>query len=146
MEGVRRTHKLQTKEKGSCEVIAATTHTVKIDRDGLVDTITRDRLSKAPDTNSSNIPKTPRAAPAPAEEADIATSNESQIASNLSVRILRRAHSFTEPRLCDHPSTVVSSSAIMSKPDPLTPQKYVVDHVVDYIVEYNPSTDKFRFR
>lgn len=43
----RRSHKLQAKSEGPYQVISSTDHTVTIDRNGLVDTITRARISKA---------------------------------------------------------------------------------------------------
>lgn len=137
--GERRLHKLQAKADGPYPVISATSHTVTIDRNGLLDTITRNRISKAPDAQSL--------AQASSSTEPVALSG---VDLNGSVKILRRARQLrntTDNASIKHPThtptpQVTDTRAVRTTMAPNPPQEYVVDK----IITYDSSKDVFRVR
>lgn len=134
-DGERRRHKLQAKAEGPYEVTSATSHTVTIDRDGLLDTITRSRISKAPNSSeyspaeaSNNTIHEPASSTAPTHDAN--------------VRILTRKSASRRRLLAPTSDVPEQNRAIRTNRAPAEP----LEHVVDHLVEYNPSADVFRVR
>eukprot|EP00171_Calliarthron_tuberculosum_P023466 IDg23466t1 len=132
--GIKRHHKLQPKALGPFKVIAETSHTVTIDRDGLNEVISRDRAARAP----TQLPKDGKSGEEPTEdqEGQPEESTKDQVghpAPDIQTRPLARR---TRPPSQYRPH----------RPDSQDTEDTNTKYVADRIVNYDKDDMTFRVR